>query len=241
MKRAILAAAALAAAMSAGCPSHEVRIIEGRTEWPGGALWDHPLPAPSEPGEGTTYFEPDEAPRSPEISVAPDPHADRRRTLQTAREGYVTIIVAGGMVHTADKAALRHVRDLLTKYNPNTFRIRAIGIVQRTRFYDRASEFAHDQKIDYPLYYDDVGQSALRRLANAADADEPRVFPAIFIADRQGRLRFYRGGFSAAVTSMGDSAAGTNDGTRVGEEVIIENAREGHTVMDYLEHILSGG
>ena len=72
--------------------------------------------------------------------------------------------------------------------------------------------------------------SALREMTDCAGAGgEPRV-PSIFIADRQGRLRFHRPGFAYNVR-MGDAY-------QPNEPLIEENAPRGRSIEDYLQGIL---
>ncbi|KPK61975.1 MAG: hypothetical protein AMK73_07100 [Planctomycetes bacterium SM23_32] len=182
--------------------------------------------------EASRYFTAQKAPACPAIEVATALGSDmelKPGSRGFAEPGCVTLVVFWTVDTRQGKAAARHVSDLVHKYSQ--WRVRAVGIVERTARAEAAESFARQQGLAFSLYYDDL--SALEDMADRADAEEERAVPAIFIIDRRMRLRFYRAGFRFA--------AGAFDERRPGEEIIWESAPRGHSVEDYLRTILSEG
>jgi len=192
-------------------------------------------PLPTVPG--TRYFSPGNAPASPEIMVTSTPKGPRPQELITAMPGYVTIVVFSGMFMNADKAALRHARDIRRKYRQNIFRLRVVGVIEPTRFYEQAERFAAEQRLGFPLYYDNTKSDALRQMLRAVGERNVQL-PAIFLIDREGRIRLCRLGFKFAVVFKGPAEPGARPDVRPGEEEVSEARPRGQRVTDYVELLL---
>ncbi len=147
--------------------------------------------APFEEQRGARFFEPDQAPRAPTVTLRT---GDGRTELEPGSRGYVTIIVFWSAQDLRGILALQHVNDLARKYR--RYRVRGVSIAARTKGVENAQRIAESRGVDLPLYYDDLDMSALRKLAGAADAEEPTAIPTIFIVDGNRKLRLYRPGFS---------------------------------------------
>jgi len=233
MKRLAVLSACLA--LGLGC-THQEPVTRvplrpeppGAASGPGGTSAASPLDAfqvsRPEVVQSTRYFSAANAPRCPEVEISSVSGQKRKLTLAVPR--MVTLIVFGTMDRESGKAALRHAGDLEKKYR--RLGVRAAGVVEKTRWYQKAELFATDQDLRYPLYYDDL--SALERMSRAVGAERRRAFPAVFIADRSMRLRFYRGRFDYVVSIP--------DIRRPRQEQISENAPKGETIEDYLKRIL---
>lgn len=148
--------------------------------------------------------------------------------LQPGRAGYVTLVVFWMMDSPKAQACVQHISDLAGKYS--SVGVRAVGVVQVTRFAEDAPDFAGRHRLRMPLYYDNRKQSALRELADEVGAEEERAVPAIFIIDRRLKLRFYRPGFRYAKQAV------VVNGRWQG--MITEDAAEGESIEDYLQQIL---
>ncbi|MHC4592022.1 MAG: peroxiredoxin family protein [Planctomycetota bacterium] len=146
-----------------------------------------------------------------------------------AERGNVTLVVFWSMDDPGAKGAARHVSDLTRKYAQ--WRVRGVGIVEKTAAAAATHSFARHQGITFPLYYDDL--TAVQRMSRLVEAESKAVIPAIFIVDRQLRVRLYRPGFQFVSTFAGP------DARLPGAEDIQESAPEGESIEDYLRRILS--
>jgi peroxiredoxin len=197
-------------------------------EEPGGLSFiDRTVPVEAQ--EGLTYFAAATAPECPRVPVA-DQGGEKLR-LDPAQAGFVTIVLFWGTNDPNSLGALQHVSELVHQYR--RFRVRGVTIVGRTPGSDQAREFLDSRGVSMPVYWDDTSWSALRRMANTADAETPTAVPAIFILDRAGRVRLYRPGFRFTVQ--------IEDVTRPGDSRLIESAPPGKRVVNYLERILREG
>ncbi|MHC5034652.1 MAG: redoxin domain-containing protein [Planctomycetota bacterium] len=146
-----------------------------------------------------------------------------------AESGNVTLIVFWSMDDPAAKAAARHVSDLTRKYAQ--WRVRGVGIIEKTAAAAAGHSFAMHQGITFPLYYDDL--SAVQKMSKLVGAESRAAIPAMFIVDRQLRVRFYRPGFQFVSTIAGP------DARLPGAETVEESAPQGETIEDNLRRILS--
>lgn len=143
----------------------------------------------------------DKADQCPMVSVTtPD---GRSEELQPGRAGFVTIVVVWSMDTRQGKAAVLHVNELANKYAH--LGVRAVSVVEPTEMAASAVDFAGAMQLRMPLYFDDLKQHALRKLAGGASASDRSAFPAIFVIDRRLRLRFYRPGFRYSMWSVMDN------------------------------------
>lgn len=197
-------------------------------EEPGGLSFiDRAVPV--EEQEGLTYFAAATAPECPRVPVA-DQDGEKLR-LDPAQPGFVTIVLFWGTNDPNSLGALQHVSELMHQYR--RFRVRGVTFVGRTPGSAQARGFLDSRGVSMPVYWDDTSWSALRRMANTADAQTPTAVPAIFILDRAGRVRLYRPGFRFTVQ--------IEDVTRPGDSRLIESAPPGKRVVNYLERILREG
>jgi len=149
--------------------------------------------------------------------------------LQLGRAGYVTLVVFWAMDTPQSQACVKHISDLVGRYSQ--FGVRAVGVVEPTRYAEDAPDFAARHELAMPLYYDSLRQTALRKLAGEVGAKQERAVPAVFIIDRRLKLRFYRPGFRHFRRS-----ALMPDGT--GVIVIGEDVPEDQTIEHFLKQIL---
>ncbi len=199
-----------------------------QSQAPEGDLFDA-LSAVSRDSE-PRFLKGEQAPETPQIRVTT--REGREQTIQPGKAGFVTLLVAWSVETPEGQAAMQHASDLARHYG--RVRVRAVGLVQRTRGADYAPVFAAQQRIAAPLYYDDLSQNALRKLAKAIGAREPAAVPAILIVDRRLRLRYYQPGFNfARVAKMHEENTGAPQSI-----VIRESAPAGRSVEDYLRRIL---
>jgi len=180
----------------------------------------------------TTFLAAEEAPECPVVQVK-NGRGDEI-SLQLGRPGYVTVVVVWTVETAGGKAAVRYVSDLTRRYPERRWRVRGVGIVERTVRAHLAPVFAGKQGIELPLYYDDL--SALKRLSRAIGARVKTAVPSVFIIDRQMRLRFHRPGFLFTIGAAGGQPAGQQLPT-----VVFESAPAGHGIEDYLKRILQEG
>ena len=154
----------------------------------------------------------------------------KKEKLQLGKAGYLSLVVVWTMDSFSGPAAFRHVGDLARKYAG--VGVRAVGIVEMTPSAAGAGQFADQQGIAVPIYFDDKGQSALRELTGTIGAKEARAVPSIFIVDRRLKLRFCRPGFRfAKVTKV---LPGTD--RKVFE--IIESVPADQTIDHFLNEVL---
>jgi peroxiredoxin len=182
--------------------------------------------APVEESANTRYYAASDAPRCPEIDVmtVTDQEVELEPgTRRFARPGCVTLVVFWNTDTRQGQALARYTSELVWKYR--RWQVRGVGIVEKTPGAGRAPAFADQHGLRFPLYYDDL--SALEEMSDTADAPQETAVPSIFIVDRKGRLRFYRGGFRFAATRVER------------REVIQESAPAGRAIEDYLKRILS--
>ena len=248
MKRIFVAAAIAALAAALGCVrTDEVRTIQLRpasAEEPAAGppparrdLWDVLTEAaPLAASEHTRYFSAEEAKRCPAIQVATG--AGEEATLEPGTAGYaepgsVTLVVFWSMDIPRAQAAARHVGNLVRKYQ--RWRVRAVGIVEKTRSAGLSESFAEQYGLPFRLYYDDL--SALKRMSRAARAESRTALPSVFIIDRKGRLRFHRADSRYTLTEP----AGQFDERLPGREHVGENALPDEHIEDYLTMILQEG
>jgi peroxiredoxin len=177
--------------------------------------------------EGTKVIAADSAELCPKVTVTT--LEGRRTEVQLSRAGYVTLVVFWSMEWADARAVARHTSDLEKQYRE--WRVRAVGVLLKTPRADTALEFMKAAGIQYPLYVDDL--TALKEMADAADADTPEAMPAVFIVDRRQRVRFYRPGFAFMMggTNRQDPLALT----------VLESAPQGKRIEDYLKAILQEG
>lgn len=157
-----------------------------------------------------------------------------------AEPGAVTLVVFWQMELTEGRAAAQHINDLARRYRQ--YGVRAVGIVERTRGADDAISFLTRQGIGYPVYYDTLG--ALKAMRKAARADDPLGrLVAIFIIDRKGLVRFYRGEFPytekiGSTSRAGDVIRGGGEAIPTGRIELEESTPAGQRIEDYLTTIL---
>jgi len=195
---------------------------------PGGlAFIDRAMPV--EEQKELTYFAAAIAPQCPELRLT---NQDGRKTeLDPAQPNFVTILLFWTTKDPNSLGAVQHVNELVHRYR--RFGVRGITIVGQTAGAANARRFLDSRGVSLPVYRDDTSWSALRKLANRADAQTPTAVPAIFLVDRRGRLRLYRPGFRFTVQIP--------DVTRPQQSHLIESAPPGKRLMDYLERILREG
>ncbi len=190
-------------------------------------LLDREVPVRKMPG--TEYYTAEDAPECPTVEVTNE--WGERDELKPATPGYVTIVAFWAMDWPNARAVARYASELERRYKG--FRVRAIGILMKTANVGVAVDFAEGQGMTYPQYVDDVKMSALRKLADAAGAEDKNAMPAVFIMDRRQRIRFYRPGFGFVIGGA----------TRVdpSRKVVLETAPPGDQIEDYLKRILQEG
>jgi hypothetical protein len=181
-------------------------------------------------------FPPDKAGRAPDVKVRPVVGLDYTPTrLSLARPNKVTMVVFAGTDFKNSGYALRKVNELVKKYGQDVYPVEAVGIIMPTAGHRNVANWQHKRKIKYPFYYDDTDMSALKRVARAAGVDPPENFPAVFIVNRHGLIRYYRHGFGFQATSYADDQRNVPQ-TGV---VIKENVPKQYTLENGLRIVLS--
>lgn len=246
MKRMTVALLCVLAAWTAGCRNTEEPsqitieakdpaefIVEPATE---PDEWDELTGAATLPEPESTVFVPArEARECPPIDVYRSDNSSF--TIEPGRpgyieRGYVTILVFWKMERRAGRAVARHVSDLVREFRP--LRVRAIGIVEEGVSVRAVNTFADNQGLAFPIFYDLYeALPELRDDIGATDRDRPAS--AVFIIDRQLRLRFYRSGLTFAAGMWVEEAIPRY---RPGMEHVGETAPPGRSVRDYLVSIL---
>ncbi|MHC4481048.1 MAG: thioredoxin domain-containing protein, partial [Planctomycetota bacterium] len=204
MKRLFVLLAALAAVQACGSPGEgePIRLRpplppEAPAVGPAAApdAWDAlAAAAPVEEAEGTVFVSAEEAKKCPTVRLTTSMGREVKvgpGSRGFVESGQVTLIVFWNADLSSGRYAARHVSDLAKRYR--SWRVRAVGVVERTRGAGASRSFASEQGLALALYFDDL--SALERMADRIGAEQETAVPSIFIVDRQMRLRFFRPGF----------------------------------------------
>jgi hypothetical protein len=222
-----IAAIALAIGALAGCTPAEnaedtdlsnVEVV-GYEKVPETRTDELPVLPPDENEYNVKFFSPDEAGTAPTVELRPIVTLDDRpRRVPLARRNEVTIVVFADMYFKNSAYALRKVNELVKKYD-NVYPVNAVGIIMPTGRRANPANWKTQRKIIYPFYHDDTDMTALKRMAKAAGIEAPENFPATFIVDRHGRIRYYRHGFGYQATSYEDRVGAPETGTTIEENV----------------------
>ena len=145
-----------------------------------------------------TFLGPEEAPQCPKVEVRRPGGGEAE--VQPGKLGFITLIPVWSVDTPRGQALVQHASDLVRRYA--RLRVRSFGIVAKTANQELAPVFMGQQRIGMETYYDDADMSALRTLADAVGAEQESALPALFIVDRQLRLRFYRPGFQFVKRGM---------------------------------------
>ncbi|NLW50882.1 MAG: hypothetical protein GXY85_08600 [Candidatus Brocadiaceae bacterium] len=202
---------------------------------------------PVEESPRTRYLNASDARRCPKLNLLTETGGDiklRPGERGFAERGTVTLVVFCQLEVGEGRAAAQHVSDLVSKYG--RYGVRAVGIVPRTpRSLELARVFPDRMGLQFPIYFDVLkGLKAMRKAVGADD--ELSKLVAIFIVDREQRVRFYRGEFPF-VEQVG-GRRGTQPVRRLGQHdevlpsgavTLVESTPEGRRVEDYLRIILS--
>jgi peroxiredoxin len=180
---------------------------------------------PDAPTGATVFYQKGEAPGTPQVEV---------RTLEGAQQSVtfggprVTVVFFWTPLTGKGRAAAQYASDLSAHFGQSG--VRVIGMAEKVGgSHEQVRSFVRSQGIHYPVYLDDG--SAVNRIGRVAGSSG--AVPAFALIDQQGRLRFYRKGFSATGVKVP-----TPEGLR---RVVRENAAEGNRIVDYLRKILQGG
>ena len=198
---------------------------------PSNATWQALASAvPVEESERTKYYSASEARKCPSLELTTVlGNVTNLRPGQSgfAEPGTVTLVVFWAMEFIEGQAAARHVSDLVKQYRE--LGVRGLGVVERTRLAPASQPFADRYQLAFPVYYDTLG--ALKAMRKAAGAeDDLGKLAAVFIVDRNMRVRFYRGEFPFSVTG---------GVLQPGERPLKESAAEGRAIENYLGVILN--
>jgi len=187
--------------------------------------WDSLVPEATEDPQTRPRFIPaDKAEQAPELELYS--FEGTRKELTPGYRGRVTMVVFWSMDIPATRAAPKHIHDLARKYR--RVGVRALSVVERTKTYRYAPRFLASQGIRIPTYYDDF--SALRRMGRAADESVRQEVPCFFMVDGEGRVRFFKRGFS--YTGAGSIR------TPGAVDQVIENAAPNETIESFLRQLL---